>query len=429
MEVIKTRDTLIDALNQAAELEHLLCCSYLFAGFSIKKSPDETLQLVQTEQTREWATQIMLIARQEMEHLGMACNLLSAVGASPNFSRANFPQPAGYLPVDLPSELSRFSLDTVERFIQFEKPDWPGQVSSQVEQRQTSEEAFIPYSSLQELYEEIRQGFINLDEQLGAEVLFIGPTEAQITNQTLFDQTAKGYQINLQGVLAKDPKDRLKEAVAMIDQIIAEGEGAPTSSAGSHYARFVNIKEQYQALLSENPSFNPAKPVADNPQTFKHPSGGQGTVISNPLTLQVAQLFNLVYETMLLLMIRFYAHTDETPTELTALQEIAFFPLMTMGIRPLGEVLTEMPIDDGTSGLCAGPPFELERPLHFLPHKEAAWRILQELLDRTGAEAEALAELARMMQSPVAERLHFISLSLKRNAENFGAYVHGKENI
>ena len=429
METIETRDKLVDALSQAAELEHLLCCSYLFAGFSIKKTPDETLDLAETEQTREWATQIMLVARQEMEHLGMACNLLTAIGACPDFSRANFPQPAGYLPVNIPTELTAFSLETLDRFIQFEKPDWPGQNSTPCEPTSAHGESLITYDSLQVLYEEIRQGFIKLNTKLGAENLFIGPTEAQITNQTLFDQTAKGYQVNLNGVLAKNPEDRLKEATSIIDQIIAEGEGAPTSAAGSHYARFVKIRDEYKALISQRPAFNPVKPVAANPQTFRHASGGQGTEISNPLTLQVANLFNLVYESMLLLMIRFYAHTDETDTELTALQEIAFFPLMTMGIRPLGEVLTDLPVDDGTSGLVAGPPFELHRPLHFLPHKEAAWKVLQELLDRTGSEAQALAELADMMQSPVAERLHFISLSLIRNAENFGAYIHGRENI
>ena len=429
MEIIDTRDKLVDALNQAAELEHLLCCSYLFAGFTIKRTPDDTLELAETEQTREWATQIMMIARQEMEHLGMACNLLSAIGASPNFSRANFPQPADYLPVDIPTELTAFSLETLERFIQFEKPDWPGQEPKPSEDPSTNTKPLISYNSLQVLYEEIRQGFITLNKQLGAENLFIGPTDAQITNQTLFDQTAKAYQVNLNGVLAKNPEDRLEEATDMIDQIISEGEGAPASSAGSHYARFVTIRDEYQALIGQRPTFNPAKPVAANPQTFKHATGEQGTTISNPLTLRVAQLFNQVYESMLLLMIRFYAHTDETATELTALQETAFFPLMTMGIRPLGEVLTDLPIDDGTSGLVAGPPFELYRPLHFLPHKEAAWKVLQELLDSTGTEAVALAELAEMMQSPVAERLRFISQSLVRNAENFGAYIHGKENI
>lgn len=429
METIDTRDKLVDALNQAAELEHLLCCSYLYAGFSIKRTPDESLELVETEQTREWATQIMMIARQEMEHLGMACNLLSAVGASPNFSRANYPQPASYLPVNIPTELAPFSIATLERFILFEKPDWPESDDAACADDADSAAPLIPYDSLQVLYEEIRQGLITLNTQLGAEILFIGPTSAQITNQTLFDQTAKGYQINLNGVLAENPAERLKQATDMIDQIIAEGEGAPTNTAGSHYAKFVTIRDQYQALTAQRPAFNPAKSVATNPQTFQHPTGGQGTSISNPLTLKVAQLFNLVYESMLLLMVRFYAHTDESSTELTALQEIAFFPLMTMGIRPLGEVLTDMPVDDGTSGLMAGPPFEMTRPLHFLPHKKAAWQVLQELLNRTGSDAKALAELADKMQSPVAERLHFISLSLIRNAENFGAYVHGKENI
>ena len=431
MTKIDSRDKLIDALNQATELEHLLCCSYLFAGFSIKKTESEGLALVDTELTREWATNIMMVARQEMEHLGMACNLLSAVGGAPNFGRANFPQPAGYLPVNISTELQVFCQESLARFIEYEKPDWPaGDTEEAISSSSTGgKNPLIPYSSLQELYEEIKRGFISLNESLGPEGLFIGPPKAQITNETLFDQTEKGYQIDLNGILAKDPKDRLAEAETIIDQIILEGEGAPANAAGSHYAIFKNIQQQYAEKLSKDPGFKPAKPLAPNPRTYMHPTGCGGTPITNPLTLRVAQLFNLVYEAMLLLMIRFYAHTDESETELTALQEVAFFPLMTMGIRPIGEVLTDMPIDDGESGKVAGPPFELMRQLHFLPHKKTAWLIIQELLDKTGSEAAELAEIAKMTQPDVAERLEFISMSLVRNAENFGAYIQGEENI
>ncbi len=424
MPAIQSRKELLDALSQAAELEHFLCCSYLYAGFSIKKTPDENLKPEETETTRGWVTSICLIARQEMEHLGMVCNLLSSLGAGPNFLRANFPQRKNYLPIGLPFELRRFDLTSLNNFIDFEKPD-SNYASSQASQ----EDPLIKYDSLQDLYNKIKNGFVYLNKTLGAENLFVGPTSAQITNETLFDQTEKAYQINLRGVVAKEPSQRLAQALSIIEQILVEGEGSIGERQGSHFARFLKIKEQYKALKKANENFEPAHNVVTNPVTYNHRFNAKGgTPITNSLTLEVANLFNLVYEAMLLMLIRLYSDTNETHDESIALEKIAFFPLMTMGIRPLGEVLMTMPCG-AEADLKAGPTFEITRPLQFLPHRKAAWKVLEEILAQTGEQAELVAARALRENSPTAERLDFIAKSLVRNAKNFADYILGKEDI
>lgn len=45
------------------------------------------------QRAQRWSAVLMLVARQEMEHLALVCNLLNAVGADLNFRRPNFPQP------------------------------------------------------------------------------------------------------------------------------------------------------------------------------------------------------------------------------------------------------------------------------------------------------------------------------------------------
>jgi hypothetical protein len=40
---VSLREELVFILNQAAELEHSLACSYLFTAFSLKNAPDERL--------------------------------------------------------------------------------------------------------------------------------------------------------------------------------------------------------------------------------------------------------------------------------------------------------------------------------------------------------------------------------------------------
>jgi hypothetical protein len=93
---ISSRAELIDALRLAAELEHGLMAQYLFAAYSLKRYDYEGLAPEQLERVRRWASLITLVARQEMEHLGLALNLLSAIGGTPSFSRPNMPQPSGY---------------------------------------------------------------------------------------------------------------------------------------------------------------------------------------------------------------------------------------------------------------------------------------------------------------------------------------------
>ena len=121
---ITTRAQLVDALRLASELEHGLMAQYLFAAYSLKRYDYEGLAPEQVERVRRWASLITLVARQEMEHLGLALNLLSAIGGTPSFSRPNMPQRLDYYgAVKIKLELTRCDLETIKRFQRFEAPD------------------------------------------------------------------------------------------------------------------------------------------------------------------------------------------------------------------------------------------------------------------------------------------------------------------
>jgi hypothetical protein len=85
--VIEHREALIYILCQAAELEHGIMTQYLFAAFSLKQSTAEGLSDAEAAAAQRWRTQIMHIAAQEMLHLALVQNLLSAIGAAPHLSR------------------------------------------------------------------------------------------------------------------------------------------------------------------------------------------------------------------------------------------------------------------------------------------------------------------------------------------------------
>jgi hypothetical protein len=82
---IESREELIYLLCEAAELEHILTCSYLFAGFSLKTSEDEGLSERELTAVRGWKRSIFQVAVQEMLHLAIVNNLLTAIGAGPHF--------------------------------------------------------------------------------------------------------------------------------------------------------------------------------------------------------------------------------------------------------------------------------------------------------------------------------------------------------
>jgi len=121
--VIEHREALIYMLCEAAELEHGIMCQYLFAAFSLKERPDEGLTEDQAATVGRWRTQISHVAAQEMLHLALVQNLLSAIGAAPHLSRPNFLQPASHYPAGVHLTLLPFGEAALRHFMFLERPE------------------------------------------------------------------------------------------------------------------------------------------------------------------------------------------------------------------------------------------------------------------------------------------------------------------
>jgi len=52
--VIEHREQLWSLLVEAAQIEHMIMCQYLYAGFSLKTEPDEGLTAGQAEAVARW---------------------------------------------------------------------------------------------------------------------------------------------------------------------------------------------------------------------------------------------------------------------------------------------------------------------------------------------------------------------------------------
>jgi hypothetical protein len=80
---VESREELVYLLGQACEMEHGLMCEYLYAQFSLKRGLDEGLEPGQLARVQAWETALISVIKQEMLHLALATNILTAVGASP----------------------------------------------------------------------------------------------------------------------------------------------------------------------------------------------------------------------------------------------------------------------------------------------------------------------------------------------------------
>ena len=399
--VIDTREELILALTEAAELEHGLLIQYLFAAYSMKKRATEGLTLAQVELVRRWEAVILSVAREEMAHLGTVCNMLTAVGGTPRLGRPNFPQGregrfeklhGSAYPFDF--QLERFGESSLERFIAAEMP---------ADERDTLESLApdpLQFDRLGELYRQIADAFTRLDEAYGArgEQLFVGPPQAQ-------DRTT--WSANLSLLAVTD----VVTAVRAVDFIVEEGEGSPADRRGSHYQRFLDIRTELHAELARDPGFAPARPVAITPLTRPHRDAGDGPFTIIPAgtpAAAVAELFNAVYATTLLMLVQFYDFAGETDEQREGLQASAR-QSMSAVVRPIAEVLTALPLTDGAAE-HAGPGFELHGEIEVPSHMPSRWVVLVERLRDCAAEAARLGELGG---PPELERLRFIARNLE----------------
>ena len=84
--LLPTREQLVHALYEAAELEHNLMCTYLYAAFSLKDETEvDTAE--EAEAVKRWRRVILDVAIEEMGHLAAVWNITSAVGGAPREHR------------------------------------------------------------------------------------------------------------------------------------------------------------------------------------------------------------------------------------------------------------------------------------------------------------------------------------------------------
>jgi hypothetical protein len=255
---LKTPQGIQGALQTAIELEHATIPPYLYAVLSLEGGSNTVVeQLVDS------------VLKEEMAHMALACNVLNAIGGTPEIDTPQFiPTYPGPLPGTVEEQLTvhlrPFSIEQLEdTFMIIEEPEEPLAISDALLAAPLTIGAF--YGKIKQAIEEAGQA------------IFVGDPKRQVTG-------GFGEIIAVTDVAS---------ASTAIETIVEQGEGTHTSPFGdkagdefAHYYRFAEIakgKKLIPAPGDEPPwsyggeaiPFDPSqvKPLVDDPHTANYPAG------------------------------------------------------------------------------------------------------------------------------------------------------------
>jgi CDGSH-type Zn-finger protein/uncharacterized Fe-S cluster protein YjdI len=386
LNIIPTREHLLHALAEAAEFEHCLMCTYLYAAFSLKTGADEGLSSEQLEATQRWRRCILEIATEEMGHLVAVWNIQSALGGAPRIGRFNFPLDPGALPAGVVVKLAPFNQATLQHFVHLERPADSSEPDSapfapeRIFQRGADSPRLTPmaidYDTVGTFYELLGKGLTRFVGAHGESIAFCGDPALQLNQE----------ESSLPGV---NRVICLKTVLRAFAAIITQGEGAAESSEHSHFHRFAKIRAEYAALLAADPAFEPAFPAATNP-VLRQPPRPEGRIwIEDPRAIATTDLANSSYGLMLRLLAYTYAVPSGSPDKQLSID-------LAMGLMKALTVLAEraarLPAGPSNPSCNAGVSFIALRDAAALPPGPSARRFFVERIHQLATAAEAMRD-------------------------------------
>jgi CDGSH-type Zn-finger protein/uncharacterized Fe-S cluster protein YjdI len=367
-----SREQLLHTLYEAAELEHNLMCTYLYAAWSLKSGAEEGLSPERDALLAGWKNDILRVAVEEMSHLVSVWNITVALGGAPRIGRYNFPLEPGALPASIVVKLAPFSRDTLQHFIYLERPadsaepDGAGFDAPYRFARGNAAAHHTPmprdYHTVGAFYDSLKQELNEFVAAHGEAVAFAGDSRLQLPGAGIGLPQAKSV------ICAKT-------ALAAFDAIVTQGEGAAQGCNDSHYSRFLRVREALDQLLREEPGFQPAHPAATNP-VLRAPTRPEGRVwIEDARAAATVDLANAAYGLMLRVLAYAYA-VPTTDSRKNVLLQLAIG--LMRAVSPLAEAAARLPAGVSNPGCNAGMSFAALRDSAALPPGAAADRFLRE---------------------------------------------------
>jgi len=405
-----SRESLIHQLYEAAELEHNLMCTYLYAAFSLRIGTEEGLSAAEADATARWRRAILKVAVEEMGHLTAVWNITAALGGSPRFGRMNFPLDPGGLPASVVVRLAPFNEAVLQHFIYLERPNCSSEPDgagfeadfqfTRGDSRPRVTPMPIDYETVGAFYETLSSNVKAFVERVGEKEAFCGDRNLQLSRK----------EMDFQGC---DPVICSITALKAFDAIVTQGEGAATENQDSHYCRFLAIRDELRALRAANPDFEPAFPAAVNPVLRKPVRAGARVWLENEETAATVDVANSAY----MLMLRLLSHSYLLPRPHPAKALCVDLGLGLMrAMTPLAERAARLPAGPAHPDCNGGMSFTALRDAAPLPPGVSAGKFFLERLRELNAGAQALAANG---DARVAQATKILAELLTRAERNF----------
>lgn len=412
---IQTREELVVALRQAAELEVAVMLQYIYAGYSIPNyvtgqeyvrrglwtEEQLTLACGDGQEVRNYGMRGVLleISHEEMIHFLLVNNILMAMGEpfyvpNPDFGKIN-----QYFPLDIDLALEPLNATSVQRFMGLEMPDFLEE--DLLDEEGSSDDPITNrlhgYGSLSELYRQIRAAINNIPDLFIAQKGNVGG-EHHLFLRSDFNKNHPDYQLQV---------DDVNSALFAIDLITEQGEGCDVESpkfAQSHYHQFLRMAEalanqQFKGNNKGRPlPWNPAYPALRNP-TLRYENHNTN-VVTVAETRTVMQICDESYFLMMQIMVQHFGLMPTGSLRRSKLMNAAI-DIMTGMVRPLGELLMTMP--SGKRGKTAGPSFAMTTSPAYIPTPEVAYTAIARRFEKL----EQQAQTCQAIDSSVRELFAF----------------------
>ena len=261
------------------------------------------------------------------------------------------------------------------------------------------------YETVGHLYHAIAEGLKTLAGRHGEAGLFTGDPSAQVGPDV----------VGLPGLACVID---LRSALAAVETIVTQGEGASLDVETGHYQRFVRIRTEYQAVLAADASFVPSRPVARNPVMRRPPEPRDKVFIEAPAAAATLDLANALYGQMVRLLHQGFGRPGGGDAQRPFLD--AAIDLM-FALVPVAEHLTTLPARGDDSSCSAGITFSTLRPLAMLPYGAGERRVLEQRFDELTRCAEGLRS--------GSDRMNRAADAVARTASAFAAHIFEASDV
>ena len=346
MSLADKKVSLHEKLQKAIELELSTIPPYLMAMFSIKQNTNV-----------EAAVILRSVFMEEMLHMLLAANILSATGGSVKLGKNNVPEypcrltfkGESFRDREFDVNLEAFSKSAIDTFMQIELPQQPVAEEAEVL------ELVIEGYTIGEFYEGIAQDLSDLCDEFGEEAVFNGDPKNQVSKQYYWGGGGEPIVVT-----------SLETARAAIKTIVEQGEGAPAPDKETffsdrelvpHYYRFKEIYSERYYRPGDDPYGEPTgdKMEIDYSSAYPIKPNCKSEDFEGQTELRILNdLFNTNYSMMLHQLEEGFNGNPKV-----------FYTAIMNGMRnlpPIARQIVQVPIKGNKDGLNAAPTFQLMMP-------------------------------------------------------------------